>query len=123
MYEMQLLIHTIFELSRWVKGYCFIRSYVRSCIRWTYVFSSKIANNIGTPGANLTYLAPPGQFFMGAKIFIGTTEMQRIFVLNDKLNYTMKNCMVSMAAVNVILKHGGVHTKLIISSLLLILDY
>ena len=25
----------------------------------------------GTPGANLTYLAPPGQFFMGAKSFIG----------------------------------------------------
>ena len=25
----------------------------------------------GTPGANLTYLAPPRQFFMGAKSFIG----------------------------------------------------
>ena len=60
---------------------------------------------------------------MGAKSFIGTTEMQRIFVLKDILNYTMKNCMVSMATVNVILKHGGVHTKLIISSLLLIVFY
>ena len=50
-----------------------------------------------TPGANLTYLAPPpppGQFFMGAKSFIGTPEMQRIFVLKDKLNCTMKKCMV-----------------------------
>ena len=49
--------------------------------------------------------------------------MRRIFVLKDILNYTMKNCMVSMATVNVILKHGGVHTKLIISSLLLIVFY
>ena len=60
---------------------------------------------------------------MGAKVFIGATEMQRIFVVKDKLNYTMKNCMVSMATVNLILKHVGVHTKLIISSLLLIIDY
>ena len=60
---------------------------------------------------------------MGAKLCIGTTEMQRIFVLKDILNYTMKNCMVSMATVNVILKNGGVHTKLIISSLLLIVFY
>ena len=60
---------------------------------------------------------------MGAKSFIGTTEIQRMFVLKVKLNYTMKNCMVSMATVNVILKHGGVHTKLIISSLLPIVFY
>ena len=60
---------------------------------------------------------------MGTKSFTGTTEMQRIFVFKDILNYTMKNYMVSMATVNVILKHGGVHTKLIISSLLLIVLY
>ena len=60
---------------------------------------------------------------MGTKSFIGTTEMQRIFVLKDILNFTMKNCMVSMATVNVILKHGGVHTKLIIFSLLLMVFY
>ena len=97
MYEMHLIIHTIDELSRWIKGYCFIRSCVRSCIRWTYVFffSSRTANNLGT-GANLTYLCTPGQFFMGAISFIGTPEMQRIFVPKDKLNYTLKNCMVSM---------------------------
>ena len=64
-----------------------------------------------TPGANLTYLAPPGQFFMGAKSFTGTPEMQRIFVLKEKLVCTMKKCMVSMATVNVVLEHGGVHTK------------
>ena len=59
---------------------------------------------------------------MGAKSFIGTTEMPRFFILKDKLNNTMKNWMVSMATINVNL-NGGVHTKLIISSLLLILDY
>ena len=80
-----------------------------------------------TPGANLTYLATPpppqGQFCMGAKSFIGTPEMQRIFVLKDNLNCTMKKCMVSMATVNAILEHGGVHTKLTISPLLLFLDH
>ena len=77
-----------------------------------------------TPGANLTYLAPPtGQFFVGAKSFIGTPEMQRIFVPKDKLNCTMKNCMVSMATVKAILEYEGVHRKLIISPLLLILDH
>ena len=60
---------------------------------------------------------------MGAKSFIGTTEMHRIFVLKDILKYTMKNCMVSMATVNMILMHGGVHTKWIISSLLIIVFY
>ena len=35
----------------------------------------------------------------------------------------MKKCTVSMATVNVILEDGGIHTKLIISPLLLILDY
>ena len=75
------------------------------------------------PGANLTYLAPPGQFFMGAKSFIGTLEMQRFFVLKEKLVCTMRKCMVSMATVNVILEHGGVHTKLLISPLLLTLDH
>ena len=77
-----------------------------------------------TPGANLTYLAPPtGQFFMGAKSFIGTPEMQRIFVLKDKLNCTMKKCMVSMATINMILENGGGHRKLTISQLFLILDH
>ena len=43
-----------------------------------------------TPGANLTYLAPPVQFFMGAKSFLGTLEMQRILVFKDELFCTMK---------------------------------
>ena len=47
---------------------------------------------------------------MGAKSLIGTPEMQRIFVLKDKLICTMNKFMVSMAIVNMILEHGGVHT-------------
>ena len=79
----------------------------------------------GTPGANLTYLAHPlpGQSFKGAKSVIWTPEMQRMFVLKDKLFGCMKKCMVSMATINMILEHGGVHTKLVIYPLLLILDH
>ena len=62
---------------------------------------------------------------MGAKSFTGTPEIQIMFVLNDKLVCTMKKKknMVSMAIVNVILEHGAVHTKLVISLLLLIPDH
>ena len=60
---------------------------------------------------------------MGAKSFIGTTERQKISVLKDKLNYILKQCMVSMAIVNAILENADIHTKLIISPMLLILDY
>ena len=60
---------------------------------------------------------------MGAISFIGTPEMQIIFVLKDKRFCTMKKCMVSMATVNVVLEHEGVHIKLAISPLLLILDH
>ena len=49
--------------------------------------------------------------------------MQRIFVLKDKLVFTMKKCMVFMAFVNMILEHGGVHTKLVIYPLLLTPDH
>ena len=38
------------------------------------------------------------------------------------LHYEKENCMVSMATVSVILERGGVHTKLLMSSLLPILD-
>ena len=44
---------------------------------------------------------------MGAKSIIGTPEMQRIFVIKDKLFCTKEKCMVSMATVNTILEHGG----------------
>ena len=60
---------------------------------------------------------------MGAKSFIGTPEMQRNVVLNDKRVYIMQELMVSMSTVNGLLEHGGVHTKLVRYTLLLILDH
>ena len=54
-------------------------------------------------------------------------EMQRRFVFKDKLVCNMKtrNRLVSMATDNIILEHGvyGVHAKLAMSPLLLILDH
>ena len=60
-----------------------------------------------------------------AALFFGTLEMQRRFVLKDKLVCTMKKKkrIVFMATVNIILEHGGVHAKLVMSPLLLILDH
>ena len=58
-----------------------------------------------------------------AKRFAKIPEMQRNFVLKDKLVFTMKQCMVSMAFVYMFLEHGGVHTKLVIYPLLLTPDH
>ena len=61
--------------------------------------------------------------------------MQRSFVFKDKLVCTMKKKkkkkkknkkkkrIISMANVNIILEHGGVHAKLVMSPLLLTLDH
>ena len=46
---------------------------------------------------------------MGAKSFIGIPEIQRSFVLKDKLFCTMKKYIVSMATVYRILEHGAVY--------------
>ena len=54
-------------------------------------------NSFGfTPASNLGYLAPPGQFFMGAKLFIGTPWMGNEGVLK-KFGLGYVTCMVSMA--------------------------
>ena len=43
-----------------------------------------------TPASNLGYLAPPpGQFFMGAKLFIGTPWMGNKGVLKKNLVWAM----------------------------------
>ena len=65
---------------------------------------------------------PPGQFFLGAKLFIGTPWMGNEGVLKINLVWAMINCMVSMATHSEFEK-GGLPTKLLISQLLLILDY
>ena len=43
--------------------------------------------------------------------------------LKNKAEWAMRKCMVAMATFNAILKNGGILTKSIISSLLLIIDY
>ena len=75
-----------------------------------------------TAVANLTYLASPKTNFHGCQIFNLDPRNANIFASKDKLNCTMKKCMVSMATVNLILENGGVHTKSTISPLLVILD-
>ena len=47
------------------------------------------ANTSDTPAFNLGYLAPPGQFFMGAKLFIGTPWMENEGVLKKNLVWAM----------------------------------
>ena len=42
-----------------------------------------------TPASNLGYLAPPGQFFMGAKLFIGTPWIGNEGVLKKILVWAM----------------------------------
>ena len=77
-------------------------SFFRSCK------SAFILGENEVPGAYLTRLVHPlpGQFFKGAKSFIGTPEVQRIFVVKDELFCFMKNCMVSVAAINMIFEQG-----------------
>ena len=65
---------------------------------------------------------PPGQLFMGAKLFIGSLWMENEGVLRNILDWAMCNCMVSMATHSEFEK-GDLPTKLLISQLLLILDY
>ena len=80
-------------------------------------------DHTNTPASNLGYLAPPpGQFFMGAKLFIGTPWMGNKGVLKKILVWAMWNCMVSMPTHSEFEK-GGLPIKLLISQLLLILDY
>ena len=52
--------------------------------------NNKIEVNANTPASNLGYLAPPpGQFFMGAKLFIGTPWMGNEGVLKKNLVWAM----------------------------------
>ena len=54
------------------------------------ILSSKVVMKSSTPASNLGYLAfPPGQFFMGAKLFIGTPWMGNEGVLKKNLVWAM----------------------------------
>ena len=59
---------------------------------------------------------------MGAKLFIGTTWMLNEGVLTKILVWAMWKCMVSMPTHSGF-ENGGMPTKVLISQLLLILDY
>ena len=54
-----------------------------------YIINTKYQGS-STPASNLGYLAsPPGQFFMGAKLFIGTPWMGNEGVLKKILVWAM----------------------------------
>ena len=102
--------------------YAKITTISHSTVRFIWTYDSSACLNI-TPASNLGYLAPPpGQFFMGAKLFIGTPWMGNQGVLKKILVWAMSNCMVSMPTHSEFEK-GGLPIKLLISQLLLILDY
>ena len=56
-----------------------------------YQRTSLVSYSDYTPASNLGYLAPPapGQFFMGAKLFIGTPWMGNEGVLKKNLVWAM----------------------------------
>ena len=51
--------------------------------------NKKAVSEFFTPASNIGYLAPPGQFFMGAKLFIGTPWMGNEGFLKKKLVWAM----------------------------------
>ena len=58
-------------------------------IYWTI---PRVHRKSDTPASNLGYLAPPtppGQFFMGAKLFIGTPRMGNEGVLKNIMVWAM----------------------------------
>ena len=73
-----------------------------------------------TPTSNLGYIASPGQFFMGTKLFIGTP-------LNGKRRCPPKYFGIGYAKMHGFhgnpLRNWDMPTKVLISQLLLILDY
>ena len=78
------------------------------------------------PASKLGYLAPsptPGQFFMSAKLFIGTPWMRNEVFLKNVLVWAMWKCMVSMATPYIILENRGRPTNSIVSRVLLIIDH
>ena len=68
--------------------------------------------------ANLDYLAPPGHFFLGAKFFITTPYMQSK-VLKMNLSWQFENAWQPIMR----FMNGDVPTKLLISQLLLVLEF
>ena len=86
---------------------------------------SNQTNKSITPASNLGCLAPTGQFFMGAKLFIGTpphTPNAKRSCPKKILVWAMWKRMVSMATHGKF-ENGDLPTKLLISQSFLILDF
>ena len=67
-------------------GISWFQNFCENFIQVTLLLSLKS----NTPASNLGYLAPPpGQFFMGAKLFIGTPWMGNEGVLKKNLVWAM----------------------------------
>ena len=94
----------------------------RPCTKPQQAFWATI-NNEYTPASNLGYLAPPPRtIFNGCQIVHWDPLDWNRRCPQKKLVWAMWNCMVSMATHSEFEK-GGLPTKLLISQLLLILDY
>ena len=61
-----------------------------------------------TPASNLSYLALPGRFLKGAKMFIETPECETKL---SKSGMGYVKCMISMATPDMILKNGDIPTN------------
>ena len=117
----KLILHSLSHVLRllWVR--CQRQSQQTTGAGWVSYYTA--SPTCYTPGANLTYLAPPRTIFHGCQIVHWDPRNAKNFVLKDKLNCTMKKCMVSMATIYTILEHGVGHRILPISQLLLILNH
>ena len=67
-------------------GHSAIRS---TFIKLPFVIKTFVLSIFEYPRSNLGYLAPPGQFFMGAILFIGTSWMRNEGVLKIILVWAM----------------------------------
>ena len=74
-----------------------------------------------TPASNLTYLAHPGQFLIGAKLILDHLNATKCYKEINLLGLC-ENAWLPWATRNAILKNLGIHTKLIISQLLLTIN-
>ena len=84
LHTLQLSLKQINKILGQIEGYLFFWPF---CSEKKYVITPDIRI---TPASNLGYLAtPPGQFFMGAKLFIGTPWMGNEGVLKKILVWAM----------------------------------
>ena len=104
-------------------GYMFTSPDVRGITLVIYYTGYMVSSpDASTPASNLGYLAPPRTIFHGCQIVRWDPLDGKRRCPQKKLVWAMWNCMVSMPTHNEF-KKGGLPIKLLISQLLLILDY